>query len=246
MIASLPMYDRPETAAAHDALWAGIREGLRARGGQAPDGLTRSDDLWAVWEDPGLVLGQTCGLPFRSRLHDRVTLVGAPDLRLPDAAPGHYYSVFVIRRGDSGDLADYAARRFAFNQGHSHSGWAAPQTVAARQGFRFTQGVETGAHAQSARAVAEGRADIAAIDAHTWRALTAFDGDMVQRLEVIGRTDTTPAPPYIAARGADADLLAEVLERAFDGLAAAHADRLGIGGVVRVPKAAYMAVPTPP
>ena len=28
MIASLPMYDRPETAAANDRLWQGVRERL--------------------------------------------------------------------------------------------------------------------------------------------------------------------------------------------------------------------------
>ncbi len=32
MIAALPMYDRPENRAAHDALWSLIRDGLRARG----------------------------------------------------------------------------------------------------------------------------------------------------------------------------------------------------------------------
>lgn len=43
MIAGFPMYDRPETAAAHDRLWSAIR----ARLGYGPARLTRAydDDL---------------------------------------------------------------------------------------------------------------------------------------------------------------------------------------------------------
>lgn len=40
MIASLGMYDRPETMAANDRLWALVRDGLRARGIAAPEALT--------------------------------------------------------------------------------------------------------------------------------------------------------------------------------------------------------------
>ena len=49
MIAALPMYDRPENAWAHDALWARVRDGLRARGLAAPDALDRltpHDETW--------------------------------------------------------------------------------------------------------------------------------------------------------------------------------------------------------
>jgi hypothetical protein len=51
MIAALPMYDRPENRSAHDALWALIRDGLRARGIEAPDELDRQtpyDEGWAA------------------------------------------------------------------------------------------------------------------------------------------------------------------------------------------------------
>ena len=64
MIASLGMYDRTETAAANDRLWAGIRDGLRARGIAAPEALTRGDGAyWPAWQAPDLVLSQTCGFP---------------------------------------------------------------------------------------------------------------------------------------------------------------------------------------
>ena len=58
MIASLPMYDRPETAAAHDAFWALIRDHAAQEGLDLPP-LTRGDDLWAQWEDPRMILSLT-------------------------------------------------------------------------------------------------------------------------------------------------------------------------------------------
>ena len=89
MIASLGMYDRPETAAANDRLWAGIRDGLRSHGIAAPDTLTRgANAYWDAWTAADLVFSQTCGFPFRARLHDHVTLIGTPDYGLPDCPDG--------------------------------------------------------------------------------------------------------------------------------------------------------------
>ena len=192
MIAALPMYDRPENAAAHDALWAAIRDALRARGASAPEALDRATGLWEGWTAPDLVLGQTCGLPFRTRLHHRVTLVATFDYALPDTPPGYYRSHFVARRDQPGGIADFATRRFAYNQGDSHSGWAAPQLTAERLGFRFAPTLETGAHRASARAVAEGRADIAAIDAITWRGIVRWEPETAARPAL---RRPTPIPP---------------------------------------------------
>ena len=127
MIASLGMYDRPETAAANDRLWAGIRDGLRAEGIDAPDALTRgAHAYWDAWQSPGLVFSQTCGFPFRAKLHDQVTLIGTPDYALPGCPPGHYNSVFVARKDDPrASLAEFSGAAFAFNEDLSQSGWAA-------------------------------------------------------------------------------------------------------------------------
>ena len=100
MIAALPMYDRPETASANDRLWALIHEAL----GEGPKHLTREGDLWDIWTAPDLLLAQTCGLPYRARLHDRVTLVGTPDYGLPDLPAGYYQSVLIARADGPRDL----------------------------------------------------------------------------------------------------------------------------------------------
>ena len=78
-LAALPMYDRPETAAAHDALWALVRDGLRARGIAAPDALDRSVATLARGAERPLVLGQVCNLPLRRGLCGPLSRIGCGD-----------------------------------------------------------------------------------------------------------------------------------------------------------------------
>lgn len=246
MIASLAMYDWPEVRAEHDRLWALIREALADAGVAAPAQLTRGASLWAVWENPGLLLGQACGMPYRTRLHGQVELVATPDYALPGAAPGQYYSVFVTRADEPGEAADFIDRTLAFNGQDSQSGWAAPQNQMAVLGLRFTHTRHTGAHRDSARAVAEGRADIAAIDAVSWRLIEAHHPWIARRLRVLSHTDPTPGLPLITARGRDPAPFARATADAIAALGAAERAALGLRGLAHIPAAAYLAVPTPP
>lgn len=245
MIASLGMYDRAETAAANDRLWAGIRDGLRARGIAAPEALTRGDGAyWPAWQAPDLVLSQTCGFPYRARLHGQVTLIGTPDYSLPDCPPGHYRSVFVVRADDPRGLADFDGLPMAYNEALSQSGWAAPQNHAAAIGLRLRAGLCTGGHRLSALAVAEGRADLAALDAVTWEMLRRWE-PAATRLRVVEATAPTPGLPYIAAPGADAGAAFAAVAGAIAGLSAEDRDTLLLRGLVRIAPEAYLAVPTP-
>ncbi|MGQ0565129.1 MAG: PhnD/SsuA/transferrin family substrate-binding protein [Gemmobacter sp.] len=246
MIASLGMYDQPPLQAANDRLWALIRDGLRARGLAAPDRLTRGEGAyWRAWQAPDLVLGHTCGLPYRARLHDQVTLVGTPDFGLPGCPPGHYRSVYVARDDDPRDRPEaFDGATLAYNEGLSQSGLAAPLTDAQVRGIAFRLGPATGAHAASARAVAEGRADIAALDALTWTIMSEH-GLAAPGLRVIGMTAPTPATPYIAAAGADADATFAAIAGALRTLAPADRTLLHLRGIVRFAPEAYLAVPTP-
>ncbi len=238
------MYDRPQNRAAHDALWALVRDGLRARGVAAPDALDREVGVWEGWQSPDLVLGQICNLPYRARLTGRVRLVGAPDHGLEGAPPGHYYSVLVVRPDDEDDPAAYAARRFAYSEGMSHSGWGAPQAWAAERGLRFPATLATGAHVESARAVAEGRADLASIDAVTWRMLERWE-PFAASLRVIGRTGVSPGLTYVTA-AADPAPHFEAVAEAIAGLDATSRETLGLLGVVRLPESAYADLPPAP
>lgn len=245
MIASLPMYDRPSTAAALDRLWDRIRDGLRARGIGAPEALTREvGNLLDHWLAPDLVLSQACGYPYRAVLHGKVALVGTPDFGLSDCPPGHYCSRVVVRADDPRErLEDFAGARFAYNDALSQSGWAALATHA--PGALGGPLVETGAHAVSAAAVAEGRADFAALDAVTWDLLSQ-DGTATPGLRVLASTPPTPGLPLIASLGADAAAMFEPVADAIAGLPAEDRASTRLVGLVRIPAAAYLDVPTPP
>ena len=246
MIASLPMYDRPETAAANDRLWAGIARALAAEGLAAPAALDRATGLWETWTSPDLLLSQTCGLPYRTRLHGQVTLVATPVCDLPGAPPGHYHSVLVARRRDPRrDLADFDGATLAYNEALSQSGWAAPAAAAAALGITYGAGVATGTHRASARAVAEGRADLAAIDGLTWRMIRRWD-DFAAALKEIGTTRPTPALPWITARSRDPAPIARALREAVARLSPEDRDALGILGTTWIPPEAYLALPPPP
>lgn len=245
MIASLPMYDWPEITAATDRFWDLIRQRLERNGIDAPAALDRQGDPWTIWLDPALVLAQTCGMPYRTRLHGRVTLVGTPDYRLPDAAPGQYYSQIVVRRDETGPLAAFKDRVLAYNDALSQSGWAAVQNLAAEDGFAFSRLLLTGAHRASAEAVAEGRADLAAIDAVTWRLIRAYRPAIAERLQVLCRTAPTPALPLITALSRDPAPIATAVRDAIEMLSAEDRAALGITGFVRIPSGAYLAVPNP-
>ncbi|SPH17081.1 hypothetical protein DEA8626_00595 [Defluviimonas aquaemixtae] len=245
MIASLAMYDWPQNAAENDRLWIRIRQALADEGIAAPEGLTRDGSLWDIWECPALVLAQTCGMPYRTRLHGRVQLVATPDYGLPDAPAGHYYSVLVTRADEPGGFADFVERRLAYNDPLSQSGWAAPQNRALLFGRGFTRTLRTGAHRDSARAVAERRADIAAIDAVTWRLIARHLPDLAAQLRLIDHSEPTPGLPLITSPGQDAATIARAVGAAIAALDSVDRTATGIRGLVAIPSEAYLAVPTP-
>ncbi len=243
MIASLGMYDMPELQAANDAYWNAIRSEL----GRGPDHLTRSDDLWPVWQSPDLLLAQTCGYPYRARLRGSVALVGTPDYGLPDCPPAHYQSVLVARADDDREtLHAFDGARFAYNEALSQSGWAGPLHHMGELGVRPGPRTETGGHALSALAVAEGRADFAGLDALTWRMLCDHRPELAGHLRVLGRTEPTPALPYITANAEDAQEIFDAISRAIPKLDREVRSRLYLRGVVHIPAQQYLAVPTPP
>jgi hypothetical protein len=75
-VAALPMYDGPQIAAANDALWASIAAHLRAHGVEAPERLARDRDFPALWRNPRLLFGQTCGYPYMN-LNPAVEIIRA-------------------------------------------------------------------------------------------------------------------------------------------------------------------------
>lgn len=245
MIASLPMYDRPECAGAHARYWSLIRVQLAAQGIDSPARLAQEKDERSVWTDPNLVLSQTCGMPYRLWLHGKVALIGTPDFGLDGCPPGYYCSLLIVRRHEPRQtVEEFADATFAYNQTTSQSGYAAPYQHCLPYGFWFRNRRHKEQHLNSARAVANGCADIAALDAVSWRLMARFDR-FASRLRVLDRTEPTPGLPYIAAATADSARTYTAVEAAIAALTDDDRDLLGIRGLVAIAPETYLAVPNP-
>lgn len=249
MIAALTMYARPETRAGHDAFWALVRDRLRARGVDAPDALDWQIGHMEVWARPDLVLAQICNLPYRAEFRGRVTLIGAGDYGLTDCAPGQYHSVFVVRADDPAQSPHDCARagyRLAYNEGLSQSGWGSIYDWAATHDLPLNPTLQTGAHAASMAAVAEGRADWASLDAVTWGNLCRFD-PRAAGLRVIGRSDPSPGLTFCTRAGQDPAPYLAALQDAVAAQDPATAAATGLRAVVTLPADSYdLPLPQPP
>ena len=245
MIASLAMYHYAHNADAHDRLWAAIRDGLRAQAVDAPDALNRDIGHMEAWGRADLCLSQICNLPYRARFRDKVTLIAACDYGADDDPPGYYHSVFVVSAGDpASDMSPAAAHDMAINEPLSNSGWGVPAQWAAAQGLTLNPVLRTGAHRESLRAVASGRAGLAAIDCITWRNLLAVEPAAGQ-VRVIGRTHATPGMTFITRQGQDPAPYRDAIAAAIAGLAPGDRAILGLRGIVTLPDSAYD-IPLPP
>lgn len=246
MIASLMMYARPQLEGAHRRYWSLIRQTLLQAGIDSPEHLSQQAEEFSVWQDPDLVLSQTCGMPYRTWLHDKVALVGTPDYGLAGCPPGYYRSALVVRADDTRNgLRNYRDAVFAYNQTFSQSGYAAPYWHLAAHGFWFENRLQTGGHLNSARAVAEGQADIAALDAVSWRLICAHEG-FTPKLRVLDWTEPTPGLPLITAQGNDEDAIFAAAQSAIEQLDPTDRAALGLHGIVRISKEQYRTIPNPP
>lgn len=242
MIAAFPMYDRPEVAAAWDRLLNLFRDAY----GDGPSTLSRDGDLWEIWQSPDLLLAQTCGFPYRTRLKDKVTLIGAPDHGILEAPAGHYCSVIVAPpRFEGRELSALNGATLAYNEPLSQSGWAAAWRHFDERALRIGRRVQSGAHRESARMVAEGAADFAALDVISWKLMQRFDA-FVEDLVVVDMTTPTPALPFISARYQDTPRIQKALHNAIQNLTSGQREELFLQGLVTLPQSSYEAVPNPP
>ena len=238
LTASLPMYRFEHTAAAWDTFWRLVAGNLRKDGIAAPLHLVQPDDLLAHWTSPDLLLSQTCSMPYRQGLHTHVSVIGAWDLGLKDCPPGCYNSVLVRRKGAARPWRTLVETgRVAVNGTDSQSGW---QALIDLTGRPPRDPLISGAHRASVAAVREGRADICAIDAESWRLIVEAEGG-AQGVEVCHRTPPTPGLPLVTAKGRDPAPLRRAMEA---GLAQADAclrATLHLHGLVRRRDADYAA-----
>lgn len=246
LIASLPMYDWPEVRQAMDLFWRDVAAHLRSDGIRAPRALKRAKDYAASWLAPRLLLSQTCGYPYATRLRGKVQLVATPCYGVADCSEASYSSVIVARRrGGPKTLADLAEATAVINSEDSQSGhWALRAALAAdRKSVGPARVIRSGAHRASLRMVAAGRADVAAIDAVCWALAKRHEKEAVSKLAVIAVSPAAPGLPFITAPSTDAETLA-ALRRALERAIAAPSqspprNALFLRGIAILPDKAY-------
>jgi len=240
MIAALPMYDHSWLHPAHDRLWNLIRDRLKARGIEAPQRLTRDRDISVVWNDPGLLFGQTCGYPFWKALRRKVEVLAAPIYGFQGCTGPNHCSFLVAHRDNPRKtLAEFRGDKAAVNSGDSNTGTnlfrAAVAPLADGKPF-FADVIVTGGHAWSIYAIVEGRADIAAIDCVTYGLLAAGAPQLLAQVKVIGETVASPALPFITSRALPPQTRAAVRQVLME---LPPVPELGLTSVAFLPESAY-------
>jgi ABC-type phosphate/phosphonate transport system substrate-binding protein len=252
---SLPMYDWPELQSAWDVFWHHVMNRLRGSGINSPDRMQRNANFKDDWTDPRLLLGQACGWPFVSRLSNHVVPIARFDFGLPEAKPGHYHSVFIRQKGrsypESNQIETLLAQncvQIAINDEDSQSGFRAfGELLAQPITIPRTCVLVTGSHRASIRAVALGEADIAAIDAVTWRFALAHE-PLANQVEVIGRSRTVPGLPLITAQNFQPwrYSIARSLTRAVVDMPSREREMLDLHGIVPADASDYTILTKPP
>jgi len=230
--------DAPQTIVRRNGDLPPVPGGIHDAEGRliAPDPATLPPnelDYHQLWLHPALLFAQTCWGPMELGLSKQVQVVGQPSYDAYEGGQGELYSsALVMRTGEGPEVrspADGKAllpldlmrrKRFTFNSLDSMSGVIAltRDLQAIGEGLDiFSSRSESGGHRGSIVAVAEGKADIAAIDCESWALAQRFE-PAAQKVAVVGWTARRKGLPYITARTTP-DKTLKALREALAGLA---------------------------
>jgi ABC-type phosphate/phosphonate transport system substrate-binding protein len=211
------MYDLPELAAAHGAVWRRIAAALASAGiADVPTSLTRGGAAEAHWSDPDLLLSQTCGYPLVHAFAGHLRVVATPSYDAP-GCEGPTYSSFVLVRSahPARALGDLRGSVCAVNERASHSGMNALRAMIAplaRGAPFFGEVLVTGSHEASVARVQRGEADVCAVDAVLHALLLRHRPDALTGTRVLARSPLAPALPYVTRASAPDELVRALRE----------------------------------
>ena len=231
--AALPWYRFPETQPILDSIWRDVVSELREAGvEQPPEFLDHTTPHQALLSKPSLTLSQCCGPDLFQ--DDAINMVpfAAPVISAYEVAPGYYFSHIVTgKSAGAGKSPKLDSPRVGINSRTSYSGCTAVKLWLEDRGIEEYTVYESGSHSNSVRELQAGRADLAAIDALSWRFLDVRD------LKILDNSEPVIAPPFIAGLESTipTDLMRPMLDRAFK----RHGEPLGITGLVPITKSDY-------
>lgn len=157
-----------------------------------------------LWSHPRKGAVFMCGLPLARSRRPPCILAAPVPAAAEFAGRAHYWSDFVVRAGSAHrSLEETLGGRIAFTSPESQSGFAAPlahlrRLAAAPPLFREVLAPQVTPQG-ALSAVAEGRADVAAIDAYSLLLLRRYAPELVAQVRVVDRTQPRPIPPLVAS-----------------------------------------------
>ncbi len=221
-----------ELRQAWQALFDGFYQALPEIAAAAPGIVFESGD--EILRKPGLLLGQTCGYPLVSRLHRYVYPVCVPVFDVPGTDKILYSSHFIVpAESDLVTLSDCRGLIVAINATDSNSGMNVLRHAIAdlSRGAPFFARVDiTGGHLRSVEAIAQNRAQLAAIDCISFQLIADREPQLVERVRSIGYSAQTCGLPFVLP-GSERDderakICTEALRHALAGLGDGHRQRL--------------------
>jgi len=207
LFASLPWYDFPSTAKHLDDVYSQICQHLLdALNLSLAETLDRQTPLHEQWSDSALFLSQCCGPDLQTPAGQALEVIARPVFNTLNCPPGYYYSHIVARHKKLGP-----APNVVVNSTTSFSGHTALLNWLAQNDRSYSNYQISRSHQGSINRLLSGEADVAAIDAYSWQ----FIND--DNLEIIGRSETAPAPPFVRHSdcGIDAVRLSTAIDMAF-------------------------------
>ncbi|MGA8709580.1 MAG: PhnD/SsuA/transferrin family substrate-binding protein [Steroidobacteraceae bacterium] len=157
-----------------------------------------------LWAHPRKAAVFMCGLPFTRTLPSPYLLAAPVPSPAEFGGQPLYWSEFVVH-ADSPHraLRDTFGGRIALTSAESQSGFAAPLRYLRTAGGErplFREVIAPQITPQGAlAAVAEGRADVAAIDAYSLTLLRRYAPELVANARVVAKTEPRPIPPLVAS-----------------------------------------------
>jgi len=155
----------------------------------------------SVLRDPGLFIGHTCGYPLMKHLQDAVTPFCVPVFNVSGVEGNLYSSRFIVATDSAiSSLADSGGRTAAINSSNSNSGMNVLRHAIAELNPDvpfFTSVINSGGHLQSLTAVAEKRADVAAIDCVSFQFIEDRWPELTARVRSIGDSVKTCGLPLV-------------------------------------------------
>ncbi|TIP28238.1 MAG: phosphate ABC transporter substrate-binding protein [Mesorhizobium sp.] len=224
--------DAPATVARLNRDLPPVPGGIRDASGKviAPDPATLPPDeldFFGLWLHPALLFAQACWGPLELGLSEHVQLIGQPNYDAFEGGQGELYSsALVMRAGEAptvGSPSDGSSlipldilrgKHFAFNSLDSMSGIIALTRDLEALGECldiFSERSESGGHRASIVAIAEGKADVAAIDCQSWAKARRFE-PAAEAVTVVGWTRRRKGLPFITASTTPENIVAALRE----------------------------------